>query len=89
MDAKQSISHDKIIRCLKNADDGDVKEVGDELKNLKATRIRADYHLWRTVSKQNALDAVKDAEGQCTTICELTPQRIGKAVTPYLKKIHP
>ncbi len=87
--SKKGIGHEVLIRYLKNASDVEVQEAGDELYNLRAARVRADYHLWRSFDRTQAQEAIDDASGQCASIDGLTARRIGEAIAPYLKKIYP
>lgn len=86
---KEGLEHRVLISYLKNASDGEVKEAGDELYNLRAARVRADYHLWRSIDKTRAREAIDDASEQCVRIDGLTARRIGEAIAPYLKTIYP
>lgn len=87
--SKKGIGHEELIRCLKNANNVEVQEAGDELFNLKAARVRADYNLRRSFDRLQAQEALEDASDLCATIDGLTARRIGEAIAPYLKKIYP
>lgn len=60
--------------------DADVRKVGNCLNSLRQLRIRADYKLAKPLSKEDAEDAVSDAQ---TAFAELP------AIAARLPKVDP
>lgn len=76
-----SLPHETLSHALAGAKmDADVRKVGNCLNSLRQLRIRADYKLAKPLSKEDAEDAVSDAQ---TAFAELP------AIAARLPKVDP
>jgi len=95
MRTKDGITNEKDIRhkslqyYLKNSPDKPVRQLGEDLSDLQAIRIDADYIMALAVRAEHAQDAIEDAGAFLAELEKVGPGRVGKAMEEYIARMYP
>lgn len=82
---EQNIGHLPLQRYLKNGTMESVKQLGEDLAALHGSRIDADYNMKQTITNEDALCAIEEAEALLKLLYKTPEQEIGNAINNYIR----
>lgn len=86
---EHDINHDALGKYFNNSSSEAVKELGKDLRDLKGSRVSADYHMKEEISVDDARDAIANAEALFETLALIPHVEIKKAVEDYIQITNP
>ena len=67
-------SHERLIIGMMSSEDDQVKELAEQLKNLKRKRHKADYKLEILITEHQTFQSLEESEALCKLAEKASPQ---------------
>ena len=83
------IGHENLQYFLKQSAIERIRQLGENLAGLHGNRKNADYDMTKSVSSQDAKDALDEAGEFLKDISQISPKEIGQSIENYLNEIYP
>jgi hypothetical protein len=85
---ERGIRHEPLQHYLKAGLSDTVRRLGEDLAGLQGSRTDADYDMAKPVGKEDAVQAIDDAEAFLIALDAANPRDIGKAVETHIGATH-
>ena len=77
---ERSILHESLQRYLKHSSDSQIQQLGQDLAGLRGNRLNADYGMSRSLTPDDAGDAVDEAQAFLATFSQVEAREVGRAM---------
>jgi hypothetical protein len=85
---RDHLVHERLPMVLKGSTDAKIQELGEALDNLRMARVKADYHLDKTISQENASNEHDNASYLRDELLNYGIAKLATAIRHELQAIH-